>query len=209
MLIRPALVAATAAALTLLPLGVANAQTYRHVDAAHDVQTGTFNSNDTFPPPLAPAPTQADPDIRKVKIKYGQDQLSVRVHFGDLTRTQKAISIYGVMIRTSEHKRRELDLLAGPGHWKGQAELLAPHPCRGLRHHISYRLHDVVMRVPASCLGNPGWVKVAGISVKETLDMPAPGTDPTDANVTLFLDDALSDKASFTTMHWTPRIHRH
>lgn len=212
MLIRPALVAATTAALVLLPLGVANAQTYEHFDAVHDVQTATFDDEATQDmPDFTPAPAQADPDIRRVKINHGAHRLSVRVHFRDLTRSQTAFSIYSVMIRTNEHKRREVDIFAAAGMWKGQAGVATARGdevhCKGLRHHISYRLHDVLFRVPRSCLGDPRWVQVAGISVKEVLNLPS-DPDSTDITATAYVDDAFSDGINLRRMNWSPRIHR-
>lgn len=211
MLIRSALATAAAAALVVVPVTAANAQTWQHIDATHDVGSATFDESTTAEPDLTPAPAQADPDIKRVKVNYGARKVSVRMHFRDLSRTRDAFSFYGFMVRTDEHKLREVTLAAGAGMWKGQAELSGRRGtihCKGLRHHISYRLHDVLVRVPRFCLSDPRWVKVSGISVKEAISDPAEDTDGSQLTLTMFLDDALSPHASLTRMHWSPRIHR-
>jgi len=207
LLIRSALAATAAAALVVVPVTAANAQTWQHVDATHDVMFGTDDGSTSSMPTLTPAPTQADPDIKRVKVSYGAHKVSVRMHFRDLTRGPNDVSLYGFALRTNEHKMRELDVFATAGMWKGQALMAGPRGevhCKGLRHHISYRLHDVVVRVPRSCLSEPRWVKVGGISMKETISMPE-DADPT---TTMFIDDALSPRVDLNKVHWSPRIHR-
>lgn len=211
MLIRSALAATAAAALVLVPVTAASAQTWQHVDAVHDVASVTIDASTTDLPDPVPTPTQADPDIKRVKVHYGAHKVTVRTHFRDLTRSQDAMSDYSFLLRTNEHKVRGIDLAAGAGMWKGQASMYSLHGdvhCKGLRHHISYRLHDVVVRVPRSCLSDPRWVQVAGVSVKATITDPAGDTDGSQATLTMLFDDALSPEADLNAVNWSPRIHR-
>jgi hypothetical protein len=211
LLIRSALAATAAAAAVVVPVTAANAQTWQHVDATHDVQSGVFDMNTNGMPDFTPDPTQADPDIKRVKVHYGARKVTVRTHFRDLTRSRDAISDYSFLLRTNEHKARGIDVAAGAGMWKGQAFMYSRHGdahCKGLRHHISYRLHDVVVRVPRSCLSDPRWVQVAGVSVKATISDPATDTDGSQATMTMLIDDALSPKADLNKVNWSPRIHR-
>jgi hypothetical protein len=59
MLIRSALVAATAAALTVVPVTAATAQTYRHTDTTQDLQSVDLSSSSDFT--FAPAPDATEP----------------------------------------------------------------------------------------------------------------------------------------------------
>lgn len=193
MLIRPALVAATTAALTLLPLGVAQAQTYRHSDPQGDVMSQPADSTTTD---MTPAPDAKDPDVTRLTIAHRARQVTVRLRLRDLARTGQAEGVM-VYLRTNEHVRREVDVFAGPGAWRGQVDFSSPHrslSCKGLTHHLDYDQNVVTVTVPRACLSRPRWVQAGVGAVKMTAS-------------TAYADDAQSATVGNNPV-WSPRIRR-
>lgn len=208
MLIRSALVAATAAALTVVPVTAATAQTYRHTDTTQDLQSVDLSSSSDFT--FAPAPDATEPDVKSIQITHGARRVNVAMRFVDLTKAATA-AVYEAEVRTNERLLRVVDVEAGPGEWRGRQSFsgpLATPRCKGLSHSIDYDKNVVAFSIPRSCLSKPRWVKVAAMAGDEVVatTTPADGSAPTSTD-TGYFDDAQNSKFGFNET-WSPRIHK-
>ena len=199
MLVRTALVAAATAALTIVPLTAANAQTWRHTDTTGDVQSVVGDADPT------PAPDAVDPDATSVRVSHGPGKVTIRTQYQDLAKASDGFYAFFFQLRTNERVNRQLEVDAGPGMWRGQLSFGSPRKklhCRGLARSIDYTANTVTVTVPRSCLSNPRWVQIGDAAVKVI------GPDATDANSgTLFADDAVSPNVG-NNLAWSPSIHR-
>ncbi|HEY6933611.1 MAG TPA: hypothetical protein VI452_09445 [Marmoricola sp.] len=192
--IRPALVsAAAAAALALVPLGAASAQTYQHSDPAKDVASQSVDSTTNA---STPAPTTKDPDIVRMTVRHTGQRVNTRLRLRDLARTGD-LAMVGLKVRTNEHVHRELDVFSAPGQWGGRTMFSSPRKsvtCKGVRHHLDYATNVITLSIPSSCLSNPRWVQVGVGAVRLS-------------GKTAYGDDAQSSTMA-NNLHWSPRIHR-
>jgi hypothetical protein len=192
-LLRPALVAATTAVLVGLPLGVAEAATYRHADPQGDVQS---QATDSTTGDMSPAPDAKDPDVTRLTVAHASRKVSVRLRLRDLTRTGQVEGVV-IYLRTNEHVRREVDVMAGPGMWRGQVDFSSPRRslhCKGLTHDLDYDHNVATVSIPRSCLSRPRWVQVGVGAIKMT-------------DTTAYADDAQSTTVGNYPV-WSPRVHR-
>lgn len=208
MLIRPALVAAAAAALTIVPVTAATAQTYRHTDTTHDLQSVDLSSSSDFT--FTPTPDATEPDVKSIRISHGPRRVSVAMRFTDLTKTATKTA-YEVEVRTNEHLLRTVDLEAGPQTWRGRQSFSSSRGalrCKGLTHSIDYDTNVVSISIPRYCLSTPRWVKVAAMAADEVVATTSPtdGSQPTTTD-TGYLDDAQNSTFGLNET-WSPRIHK-
>jgi hypothetical protein len=199
-LVRTSLVTAAAAALAIVPLTAANAQTWRHTDATGDVQSVAGDADTP-----TPAPDAVDPDATSVRVSHGPRKVTVRTQFQDLAKASDSFYAFLLQVRTNERVHRQLEVDAGPGMWHGQVTFSSPRKvlhCRGLARSIDYTANTVTVTIPRSCLSNPRWVQVGDAAVKFT------GLDATDVTAgTGYVDDAGSPDVG-NNIAWSPRIHR-
>jgi hypothetical protein len=202
-LIRPVLAATAAAAMVVVPVTAAQAQTWRHADATGDVQS-VGASSDANP---TPAPDAVDPDVSKIRVTHGPRKVTMRVQFVDLAAGKQVSYMFMFQLRTDERLHRDVVLDAGPGMWRGQASFSSPHSdlrCKGLGHNIDYVQNVVTVTVPRSCLSRPRWVQAGAGAAKFT----GLGTTTQDmSTVMLYADDAGSDKIG-NHLAWSPRIRK-
>lgn len=208
MLLRPALVAAAAAALTIVPVTAATAQTYRHADTTQDLRSVDLSPSSDFT--FTPAPDATEPDVKSIQISHGARRVNVALRFVDLTKAATAAA-YEVEVRTNERLLRVVDVEAGPGSWRGQQSFSSPRRnlrCKGLSHSIDYDKNVVAVSIPRSCLSRPRWVKVAAMAADDVVatTTPTDGSAPTTTD-TGYFDDAQNSKFGFNET-WSPRIHK-
>jgi hypothetical protein len=145
---------------------------------------------------MTPAPDVKDPDVTRLTVAHRARKVSVRLRLRDLTRTGQMEGVV-IYLRTNEHVRREVDVVAGPGGWRGQANFSSPRRslrCKGLAHHLDYDQNVVTVTVPRSCLSRPRWVQ-AGVGAVKLTDSTA------------YVDDAQSQTVGNYPV-WSPRIRR-
>ena len=205
MLIRPVLVSAAAAALTIVPLTSASAATYRHTDTTQDLRSADLSSNTMT---LTDAPDATEPDVTSIKVVHGARKVSVTMLFADLTR-KPAMAEYAVEVRTNEKELRIADVSASSGHWKGHATLQSrkgDEKCAGLTHAIDYDKNSVSIGIPRSCLSNPRWIQVAAMAMDVVMTTTtSPDGSQSTSTTTAYLDDAQS--STFRQREtWSPRI---
>jgi hypothetical protein len=193
-IVRSVAVVSAAAAMALVPVA-AQANTYRHGDAAGDVVSGT---SATSP---APQPDRANGDIVSSTIKHQRSKVIMRMTFRDLANTE-AFNSYVFSIR-SNRLDRDVVVVSASG-IPAQVVVTKPGSKKSLKCKVKRRvdsaLHTVTVKVPRSCLGNPSWVKVAMVSDFLT------GFANSD---TQFVDDALvSGGIHSSGPEYSPKIHR-
>jgi hypothetical protein len=155
MLVRPGLVVAFAAALAFQP-ATAHADTVTHVDAVGDVARSPIGYN-TY----APAPAQAEGDIRSIRVTHARRAIWLRLRLRELSTTTNG-NFHHIGI-TSDRRFRSIEIDAFPGHWEGRA---VTSTRRGrivacaVTHLIDYDRNVLTVRVPRGCLGKPSWVRV-------------------------------------------------
>jgi hypothetical protein len=210
MLIRPALVAAAAATLTIVPLTAASAATYRHTDTTQDLVSMDLSSTSPSSS-LTPAPDATEPDVKSIRVSHGARQVAVTLQFADLTKTPY-LAVYEVEVRTNEKQKRVVDLMAGAGHWRGQTQFTSGTggtlKCQGLTHAIDYAGNKVTFGIPRACLSNPRWIEVAAMAANEvkTTTTPTDGSAPTTTD-TVYFDDSQSRTFGMNES-WSLRIRK-
>jgi hypothetical protein len=148
---------ALAAGLAVGTAGTAAAQTLTDVDQRGDVQSFTMESEEP-----APAPTVANGDVVRTVFNHAERRVSVRVTYADLLRIGQFRSD-SLRLVTNEGVRREVSVFAGPGMWRGQADMVRPSgrpvDC-DVAHKIDYDRNVVTVSFPRSCVSNPRWVRL-------------------------------------------------
>jgi hypothetical protein len=204
-LIRPVLAATAAAAMVVVPVTAAQAQTWRHADATGDVQSMPVASDATTG---TVEPGVTDPDIRTVRVSHAPRKVTMRVQFVDLAAAKDVGYFFVFQLRTNERLHRQVELDAGPGMWRGQVSFSSPRRelrCKGLARSVDYIQNVVTVTVPRSCLSNPRWVQAGSGAAKITgLNLNDPGSIGT---ATAYVDDAGSDKLG-NNLAWSPRIRK-
>lgn len=142
-------------------LAIASSEVAR--DASHDVVSGPYLSDDL---PRKPEPARKVADIVTTSASYGAD-FSVTTKFRSLAATGH--QEFSWFILTSEDEFAwSASLVVPPGKDKGHFSLIDPianQPGCG-KAVLDRGARTVTLTIPASCLGNPTWVKVGnGVSV--------------------------------------------
>ena len=154
---RGVLTLAISAGLAVGTAGTAAAQTLTDIDQRGDVQSFTMESEEP-----TPAPTVANGDVLRTVFNHAEQRVSVRVAYADLRRVGQFRSD-SVRVVTNEGVRREVSAFAGPGMWRGQADMVRPSgrpvDC-DVAHKIDYDRNVVTISFPRGCVSNPRWVRL-------------------------------------------------
>jgi hypothetical protein len=155
--VRSALVAATAAVVTLAPTA-AHAKRYSHVDAPGDVLSGPVTSTGN-PTTLEAARTNGD--VVSSSVAHKSRKVVMRMQFRDIA-WDSEVNAYLFKLRTGS-MTRYVTVYASDGFRGGRAQMTKTNGKRvscHLRRSIDYTANNVTVSVPRSCLGKPRWVKV-------------------------------------------------
>jgi hypothetical protein len=189
--VRSALILSSALLIPLMPTA-AHADRYLQNDAVGDVVSAD-NESQT----MTPVPDQTQGDIAWSKIRHRSRTVILTMRYRELNAGTEALHFYA--IRTSK-MRRYVYLNASAGHWGGQVEIRNSQ-FKKVRCHVTrkidYTANTATVWVPRSCLGRPGWVKVA--MAEATFDTSNPDA--------LMIDDART-KGNFNNPAWSPRVYR-
>jgi hypothetical protein len=151
------LVAWTLVAVGLAAPAYAGSETVR--DASHDVLSGAYFS-DT--PPVRAEPLRRTGDIVRTKVFLGSD-LVVTTRFRSLD-AGAAEEEYDWFIATSEDNSPWYAVLSVPEHSSDEhfflADSEANQPGCG-KADLDRGVRKVTLTIPAACLGNPRWVRIA------------------------------------------------
>lgn len=133
-------------------------------DAAGDIHKTTWDSGRETD---MPARNAAQPDIRRVVVRYQQNRLLIRVKHADLSQRTGRYDV--LRVRTPKGGAFGAWQVPKAGAWQGSGAFYRfddpGKPCAGVVHRFDYR-HDVTTwSVPASCFGSPRWVRV-GVSAR-------------------------------------------
>jgi hypothetical protein len=185
---------AVAAGLTVAAAGPAAAQSHTHVD-----QRGDVHSISMEPEEQTPAPNVKNGDIVRTAIHHRQHRIAIRVKFADLRRV--GFRSDGIRIVTNEGVRREVMTMAGPGMWRGEAEMYRPNgrpvEC-DIKLGMDYDKNVVTVSFPRTCVSDPRWVRVGVASFWAQKDSEK-----------AFVDDAQRDgKLSENGSKLSPRLTR-
>jgi hypothetical protein len=151
---------AVAVGLTVAAAGPAAAQTLTHVDQRGDVRSFAMQTDEE-----APAPNMKNGDIARTVLQHRQNRIAVRIKFVALNRA----GFRGDVIRivTNDGVRRNVETFAGPGMWRGQAEMTRPNgdtvEC-DIKLSMNYDKNLVTMSFPRSCVKDPRWVRIGVVS---------------------------------------------
>lgn len=155
--------ATTALALTAGLAPSAYAEKVFRQDAIADIHKTTWRSERETD---VPAPNAAQPDIRRVVVRYQQNRILIRVRHADLSRRTGRYDV--LRLRTPKGGASGSFLVREAGEWQGIGgfyRLDDRRPCAGVVHRFDYE-HDVTTwNVPATCFGSPRWVQV-GMSAR-------------------------------------------
>ena len=150
---------------TLVASGAPPSQalTEDHLDPKRDVVSGPYLSDDL---PRKPEPARKLADIVANSASYGAD-LSVTTTFRNLAATAHQEFSWSILTSDDEFDWTA-SLVVQPGKDKGRFTLLDPianQPGCG-KAVLDRDARTVTLTIPASCLGDPAWVKVGnGVDV--------------------------------------------
>lgn len=154
---RTALTLALAAGLTFTTAGTAAAEGLTVRDARGDVQARDMETDE----PTGQAGV-ANGDIVRTVMRHNDSRISVRIKYVDL---RKAGDGRGDVVRvvTNEGVRRDVQVFAAPGMWRGDAGMSRPNgnpvDC-GVTHKINYDKNVTTLSFPRTCVSNPRWVQL-------------------------------------------------
>jgi hypothetical protein len=193
-LVRTALVVATALAVPLIPTA-AEANTYRHSDAANDVVA--FAPGATTP---TPQPDRANGDVIASTVKHKRTKIIAQMAYRDLANVD---GVNGHVFLIKSNKLTRVVTVVSLPNVPSRVVVTKPSgkkvSCKAKRY-LDYSLKTVTVKVPRSCLGNPRWVKVGMASVFMT------GLTSSD---TQYVDDALtSGGVSGNKPAYSPKVFR-
>lgn len=165
-LLRSAVVVAAAAAV-LVP-SAAHADADGHRDAVGDVRSVAY---DSATGQVVESPSTAEPaaklgDIARIKVSHRSSSLTFVLRYRDLAKAGFR-HVHEVVIVTPQYARY-VDLVAGPGNWKGKAQMSRPNGKKvrcSIDRRIDYRDNVVTIEVPRSCVGNPKVVRVGAVAL--------------------------------------------
>lgn len=137
----------------------AYAERLAHQDAAGDIHKTTWDSEgDTTD---VPARNAAQPDIRRVVVRYQQNRILIRVKHTELSRRAGRYDV--LRLRTPMGGASGSFLVREAGAWQGIGgfyRLDDRRPCAGVVHRFDYEHDLTTWSVPASCFGSPRWVRI-------------------------------------------------
>lgn len=191
---RGVLTLAISAGLAVGTAGTAAAQTLTDLDQRGDVQSFTMESEEP-----TPAPTVANGDVLRTVFNHAERRVSVRVTYADLRRVGQFRSD-SVRVVTDEGVRREVSVFAGPGMWRGEADMVKPSgrpvDC-DVAHKIDYDRNVVTISFPRGCVSDPRWVRLGM------------GAVWMDGSSKAYADDAQIDgRINPETLKLSPRLRR-
>lgn len=147
--------AVLAGAFVLAAPAAAEAARYDHADAAGDVA----RCGDTACTTVAYASTQ-EPDIRRVSIQHRLHKVVVQAAFADIRRSASRQG-FGMEVLTNESVRRTYTVeVEGPTVRSWFSRPSGVVSCSGLERRIDFTANTVLLVIPRTCLGSPGWVRV-------------------------------------------------
>lgn len=165
-LLRSAVVLA-AAAVVLVP-SAAQADADSHRDAVGDVRSVAY---DPGTGKVVESPSTAEPaarlgDMTKIKVSHTSSSLTFVLRYRDLAKAGFR-HVHEVVIVTPKFARY-VDVVAGPGNWKGKAQMSKPNRKKvacSIGRRIDYGDNVVTIKVPRSCVGSPKVVKVGAVGL--------------------------------------------
>ena len=194
--VRSAVLVTAAAAVALIPTA-ANANTYRHTDAASDVVALSGSSGT-----VTPQPDRANGDVIGSSVRHTNRKIIAQMTFRDLANAD-GFNGYAFSIKSNK-VRRDVTVVGAAGIpsqvvvTKANGKKVSG--CK-VKRNIDLVAKSVTVKVPRKCLDNPKWVKVGMATVFMT------GFAPTD---TQYADDAqfsgpIQPKSPLT---YSPKIRR-
>jgi hypothetical protein len=185
-LIRSCIVVAAATAVSLVPTA-ANADTKSHIDPSGDVRSVAYDASTDH---VTNSPSTAEPgarlgDITKVKVAHSASTIKFTVRYRDLSKAG-FVQVHEFVIAYPSGVRY-VDVVAGPGHWKGKAIMTKRQNGKKISCNVSrdidYGDNTVVVKV--------GVATLVGYGSK------------------IYYDDAYSTGGEFTdNFVLSPKIHR-
>lgn len=165
-LLRSAVVAA-ATAVVLVP-SAAHADSSGHRDAAGDVRSVAYDATTgkAIGSPSTAEPATALGDLAKIKVSHGRSSLEFVLRYRELVKAGFR-HVHEVVIVTPD-SARYVDVVAGPGGWKGKAQMSKPSGKKvscSVGRRIDYGDNTVTIKVPRSCVGNPKVVRIGAVGL--------------------------------------------
>lgn len=173
--------------------GVADADVLAVTDPRGDVVSFAGESETQ-----TPEPGVRNGDILRTVLRHGTSRISVRVKFAELLRVGDFRSDV-VRVVTNEGVRRNVVVEAGPGVWRGTAEMARPngaHVDCAVSHTIDYDLNVVTVSFPRRCVSDPRWVQLGAGAVWAGGDFK------------VFADDGLKAGTTGSNLTLSPRLRR-
>ena len=156
---RPLTLLAAAAAVPLLLVVPASADTVRWTDPAGDMWTES--SDDEGVTQWLAIPDETHGDIVKGSVRHRRAAVVIRVHYTDLIAEDfNALDITST-IRTDEGITRSVTVWAA---WGETGVRFDAHNgaarCPGITYRINWERNTTFVRVPRPCLSRPRWIRV-------------------------------------------------
>lgn len=200
--IKAGLLATAVLTAVLAPTGVASAGTITVDDGTGDVWEDIYNQ-ETQTQEYAEAGSQFNVDVVSTVVRHTQYKVIIETSYADLKKQQVTFGTFN-RLRFADGPRivAAVDTFNA---WRG-ASLLAkdgsgePIKCGNLTHEIDYEANTVVLNIPRTCLGNPGWVEVNSFTAGNEEDPEA------SAGYRNYLDNAL--RAGPNDGGWTARVRK-
>jgi hypothetical protein len=184
---------AVAAGLTLAAAGPAAAQSHTHLDARGDLISYSGQSDEE-----TAAPNVKNGDIVRTALHHRQHRIAVRIKFVDLRRVGFRGDAFRIV--TNQGVRRDVMAFAGPGTWRGEAEMMRPNgnpvEC-DIKLGIDYDKNVVTMSFPRSCVKDPRWVRIGVGSFWAQMEAEK-----------AFMDDAQRDGKVYENLKLSKRLKR-
>jgi hypothetical protein len=196
------LLTALAPAVLLLPTAV-HAEQLATEDAVADVVTvGPTEEGQGDLANLVPAPDNLTADVVRTVVYHAERRLSVRVDLRELGREKQYFAVLGVRTSTATFEVEADDLGRRP-----KADMTRRGhdvECPRLRAVADRASSRVTVTIPASCLGDPRWVRVGvGVAVLTTATN-AQGAE----EVVVLADDAQRAGDVRDRIALGPKVHR-
>ncbi len=143
----------------LTAVGPAHAESFRGSDPSRDVQRLTrAGDGDDY----TAAPTRANPDITRAKVRHGRTRVVIVVSFDDIfvpPGPKGVFSVFGNL--RSDTRGASWSLWATQKRRQGRVTIWRNGKrCDG-RSRISYTRDRARVVLPRTCLGDPSWVRVS------------------------------------------------
>ncbi|HEX5985835.1 MAG TPA: hypothetical protein VFY86_04905 [Nocardioides sp.] len=152
------LVAAVTTTLAVAGTGVAHAQELSYADNASDVHAFQPDGSTVLVGDVV------NTDVTSTTVDHRNKRVKATFRYTDLDRTGQAF-VALLHLRTSDGKRFNLPVVAGPASWRGEAALETWNgkelDCGSLRHSINYDADVMKVSLDRECLKEPRWVQVA------------------------------------------------